>query len=264
MDSEDLGEMAIAGDTLRARSDFSSSSSSSASSVSSSRSSVDSHTTADRLQSILGAPQDSIGVQLLRQMGWREGHGVGPRTQEGTGTGATPTTMEEWMAGKGHAPKDIALYRAQRKDNLYGVGYDPKVEAPGLAQLMQRGRGSAGGAQPGRYNQTPYGKGADFRSRGSSLSGMIMADDDGDATLYGNDDMSGYDFELGGAPRLTSAQNSKIAAATSGHKDLVFMPPTGKISSSDKQDKLKPRSWPRLQVPTDFVTTHRWTGLRSG
>lgn len=261
MDSEDLGEMAIAGDTLRARSDFSSSSSSSSSS---SRSSCDSCasgpvSTANRLQTLLGAPKDSIGVQLLRQMGWREGHGVGPRTQGQTGTSTAKTTLKEWMAGRGHAPKDIALYRAKRKDNVYGLGYDPRVEAPDLAQLMRTS--SCGGNQHNRSAQPSSGKGSDFKSRGSTLSGMIMTDEDEDVSLYGKEDMSHYDFELGDAPRLTSAQKRKVAAASSGRNPLVFVPPAMTESSSHKEEKkLTPRSWPRLVVPSDFVTTHRWTG----
>ncbi len=108
---------------------------------------------------VVPAP-DTVGVRLLKKMGWREGHGIGPKRKKiklstpqqdlssnskrimGPAIPAelrplkSDTPMEEdndtdeFTANMLFAPRDVQTVEYEVKDNFYGIGYDPYTTAP--------------------------------------------------------------------------------------------------------------------------------------
>ncbi|KAL5492333.1 hypothetical protein ACEPAI_3780 [Sanghuangporus weigelae] len=96
---------------------------------------------------LLPAPRDSVGAQILKKMGWRIGHGIGPKVtyeqrkrQDAlfhglTGSeGALPEPEDHEEATKHlYPPRDTKVPVFKRKDDKHGLGYE---SGPGLSQLV--------------------------------------------------------------------------------------------------------------------------------
>ena len=109
--------------------------------------------------SILPAPKDSVGAQILKKMGWRLGQGIGPRIslkqrkaedalayQPATGERHTGHTLElpdddEEASKHTYAPRDTPVLHVNRKDNSHGLGYVPGLSLNGILG------GNSGGSQ---------------------------------------------------------------------------------------------------------------------
>ncbi|KAJ3115354.1 hypothetical protein HDU96_000781 [Phlyctochytrium bullatum] len=81
---------------------------------------------------LLGPPKDSVGVKLIRLMGWREGQGVGPRRKR---------THSESIAVEGEvtfAPK-VETYATdlRPKTNDCGLGFDPFKNAKDIQKARE-------------------------------------------------------------------------------------------------------------------------------
>ncbi|KAM9366274.1 G patch domain-containing protein 1 [Symphorus nematophorus] len=184
------------------------------------------------LEELISPARSSIGVELLRSMGWRDGQGVGPRvkrrarrqtkTDGATGVyGCTlPPAGSENSQGDGDddddddedeefapdnvtfAPKDVTPVDFTPKVGVQGLGY--RGLDPGLALL---GRGAPEHIElfrPGsEFSSQLFGD-----TRGGSRQGGVagqafgigaLEEDDDDEDVYHRDSMSRYDTVLGGA-----------------------------------------------------------------
>ena len=96
---------------------------------------------------LLPAPKDSIGAQILKKMGWRLGHGIGPkltyeqRKRENT-LSHTPTRsihdvpeVDDHEEAKKHLypRRDTKPLIYKKKDNVHGIGYTPGM---GLNEMI--------------------------------------------------------------------------------------------------------------------------------
>lgn len=72
-------------------------------------------------QVFLGPPPVSIGVQIMKRLGWRDGHGVGPRRKRRKEDQQDIHAQDHLFASKEAAQSD----NVSVKKNLFGVGYDP-------------------------------------------------------------------------------------------------------------------------------------------
>jgi hypothetical protein len=88
---------------------------------------------------------DPIGVRLLRLMGWRDGQGVGPRRKRVRGQDGEPgdgdVDADDAPGGALYkdfkfAPKDVEMFEAQVKDDLFGLGFDPLASTPEFSGLL--------------------------------------------------------------------------------------------------------------------------------
>eukprot|EP00808_Paulinella_micropora_P008622 g17898.t1 len=278
MDSEDLGEQAIAGHTLRARSDFNL-----PDSRLSNKSDMDS-----RMQQVLVAPSDSVGVQLLRQMGWREGQGVGANKEKRQGkvaprvygaslpphmrvaesTSSVPSDedldvgekMEGIDGSKLEAQEAVSLYRAKRKDDEYGLGFDIRKANPEMhssSALAFRGE-SSNDAETGGIGPGSSSRGLSLEQKAGGAFGLgALEFTDGDEDIYKSDSLSNYDIELttershSRFDREAKTRQGAAAAAASG-QHVEFVPAQAR--------NVPVKTWPRLAVPGDYVTMHRWQG----
>ncbi|KAH8116377.1 hypothetical protein DFH11DRAFT_1876226 [Phellopilus nigrolimitatus] len=144
--------------------------------------------------SLLPAPRDSVGAKILKKMGWRLGHGIGPRvTYEQrkrqdtlsfapTGSGGELRDAEEHEEAKKHLypPRDTKVPSFKRKENSYGLGYNPGMgltnmvaaeTTGGHGQTAKQGSNISAGFGLGALNDADeddldvYDRGADHGSR---------------------------------------------------------------------------------------------------
>lgn len=89
---------------------------------------------ANALRALIIPPtQDSAGGRLLKKMGWRPGHGIGPRVsyerrrQQDKEADVLSNLPEDDEEAKKHTylPRDIPVISVKRKTNSHGLGYDP-------------------------------------------------------------------------------------------------------------------------------------------
>lgn len=86
----------------------------------------------DLFDDLIKPKEDTIGIKLLRKMGWREGQGVGPRTQrkvmddENDDGGGETYTL---------APMNTTVIALERKTNTNGLGYSSQ---PGLERRIEK------------------------------------------------------------------------------------------------------------------------------
>ncbi|CCJ29752.1 unnamed protein product [Pneumocystis jirovecii] len=74
----------------------------------------------------------SIGVRLLKKMGWKEGQGVGPLIKKTKVQGDDGEVEDEYASKFLFACKDFVLEPLKNKTDLYGLGYvpSPGIERP--------------------------------------------------------------------------------------------------------------------------------------
>ncbi|KAL1678877.1 hypothetical protein EV122DRAFT_264169 [Schizophyllum commune] len=108
-------------------------------------------------RSMLPPPTDSAGARILKKMGWKLGHGVGPRVslrqrriqdmQAASGHTlaaddiALPDDGDEEASKHTYAPRDTPVLLVPRKDNTHGLGYRPGM---GLGESSGSGKERAG------------------------------------------------------------------------------------------------------------------------
>jgi G patch domain-containing protein 1 len=86
----------------------------------------------DLFDELIRPKEDTIGIKILRKMGWREGQGVGPRVQR--------KMLDDEEDGDDSiytlAPMNAAIIALERKTNSHGLGYaaqaglERRVEKP--------------------------------------------------------------------------------------------------------------------------------------
>ncbi|XP_045505311.1 G patch domain-containing protein 1 homolog [Colias croceus] len=167
------------------------------------------------LEQLLRPVHESAAVKMLRAMGWREGQGTGERL----------TRMEKKKAKKQHrvygcymptdlrqenqqqsedssdsefeyealfAPDDYEPYILQPKNDRFGLGYSGLSRHSVLGNLV-----GEYGSSDTRSHLVMKEKGKKVSIRGQAFGvGAFEADDE---DIYANEDMSHYDFAIGGA-----------------------------------------------------------------
>uniref|UniRef100_A0A672ZEE3 G patch domain containing 1 n=1 Tax=Sphaeramia orbicularis TaxID=375764 RepID=A0A672ZEE3_9TELE len=171
------------------------------------------------LEELIAPAQSSIGVELLRKMGWREGQGVGPRVKRKPrrqqpdnstklyGCAMPPAGSEESEVGEEEfapenvtfAPKDVTPVDFTPRLGLQGLGYSGLD--PGLALL-----GQGASEHINLFNPQSETRGQLFgdkqkHTRRGGVAGQafgVGALEDDDEDIYHRDSMSRYDTVLGG------------------------------------------------------------------
>ncbi|KAJ3220643.1 hypothetical protein HK099_004123 [Clydaea vesicula] len=125
----------------------------------------------------LGPPSLSIGVELLKKLGWREGQGIGVKKKRKEYQ--NDVTAAELL----FAPKEVSIKKEllKSKNDHLGLGYDPKLYAPEF-NIVKNNRENT--------EKTFLG----IKGGGFGL-GVFDEDDEGDEMdLYGNTNMNDYDI----------------------------------------------------------------------
>ncbi|XP_028258548.1 G patch domain-containing protein 1 isoform X2 [Parambassis ranga] len=172
------------------------------------------------LEEFIAPARSSVGVELLRQMGWREGQGVGPRVKRRArrqraesgarvhscvmppaGSEDSEDDDDEEFAPENvtFAPKDVTPVDFTPRSGLQGLGY--RGLNPGLALL---GRGAAEHIDLFKPQSESRSQLFGERRSGSRRGGVagqafgVGALEDDDEDVYHRDSMSKYDTVLGG------------------------------------------------------------------
>ncbi|KAJ3022865.1 hypothetical protein HKX48_005066 [Thoreauomyces humboldtii] len=130
------------------------------------------------VEDLIGPAKDPIGVKLLRQMGWREGHGVGPRAKR-----KRHEKEDVYALNHTFAPRDTAVDLLRPKTDSFGLGFDPFRHAPEFAgrQLHANGPDKSTAAAP-------------IKAAGGFGVG-VFEDEDEDLDVYGSG-MANYDMVI--------------------------------------------------------------------
>ncbi|KAM9493532.1 G patch domain-containing protein 1 isoform 1-T3 [Clarias gariepinus] len=168
------------------------------------------------LEELIAPARSSIGVELLRKMGWKDGQGVGPRLKRRQckqdtgvklyGCALPPIASEESEDDEfapenvTFAPKDVTPVDFTPKDDVHGLGYR------GLDPL-QALRGGSGAAHINLFTLDSdrttglFGDRKAGQRRKGGISGQafgVGAMEEEDDDIYHRDAMSNYDVVLGG------------------------------------------------------------------
>ncbi|XP_073693124.1 G patch domain-containing protein 1 isoform X1 [Garra rufa] len=221
MDEEDFGEHGIAPQEIVTTEDFASERKDQLKDKARAVSSLAALIPGDTglLEELIAPARSSIGVELLRKMGWKDGQGVGPRLKRKQHKQSTDATKvygcvlprngseeseedDDEFAPENvtFAPKDVVPVNFTPKVDSHGLGYR------GLNPLQALG----GGSELGHLNlftlqsdraTSLFGNKKSGQQRRGGIGGQafgVGAMEDEDNDIYHKDSMSNYDTILGG------------------------------------------------------------------
>ncbi|GFS80154.1 g patch domain-containing protein 1 [Nephila pilipes] len=195
MDEEDFGDFGIATRKIHTTSKFQDSSDSPRTNKRN-FSEVDSVIPGEApLKDIVKPVKESIGIKILKKLGWKLGQGIGPRVKKPVTTVkvygcALPETIESeendpFAHSYTFAPEDTLAEIYKPKDNVFGLGYS------GLSKE------SVLSAHIDTFNPTTTKSWLKKDKKKLAISGQafgVGAFEDEDEDIYSKDDMSQYDF----------------------------------------------------------------------
>lgn len=173
------------------------------------------------LMDLLKTGGETMGVKLLRKMGWREGQGIGPKVQRraNLGDGAAHT---EGGAGETYlfAPENPPMIAFNQKNDHKGLGYE------GEARLEEsHGAGGKDSDEedsdpffgrrleaPGKQQRQPRAKGP---RRGAFGVGVLNDTGSDDEDPYSLGPQISYNKVIGGDKKKKKKQKEKTAASES-------------------------------------------------
>lgn len=275
MDEEDKGQFGIAPQRVQAKEDYTNQDSLNNKKQKMSTATAGPIPGVPVLQSLLKPSRDNIATRLLKQMGWREGQGIGARQtktqkkraqsrnekelyimakygcelgQDGPSTSrAVPTGVEEEESESDEeitfAPDDFDPFLATVKENTFGYGYSGLDRNPVL-----------GGKQ--RFNLFQPLEILDKNNKKLSISGQafgVGAFEAEDDDIYERDDMTKYDFSL--EEKRRKKEKKEVLAIQQGALDGFEAP------QSRERGKYKNKVY-KVGLPKDYEPRN-WTERRS-
>ncbi|KAI8880634.1 hypothetical protein K501DRAFT_254693 [Backusella circina FSU 941] len=146
------------------------------------------------LMNMFGPPTDSLGVRLLRKMGWKPGQGVGPRIKKRQ----EDDDDDEYMNNVDFAPRDTPIENYQPKRDTYGLGYDLSASVPEIAE-MKRLRELAKKEEDDNSSskhRSSFGLFDNKKSAGGDAFGLGAFEDDDDDDIYSDKRGNNYHHSL--------------------------------------------------------------------
>ncbi|KAK0090511.1 hypothetical protein PV325_012565 [Microctonus aethiopoides] len=260
MDDEDTGEFGIAPIGIRATSDFSNHNERG---IKRGRPRIDDNGPIPGtpvLKELLKPVTDTVGVKLLKQMGWKPGQGVGPRITKreknktrkrniglkvyGCSLPDTEMKVPETHSVSSDdddgddevneeiyfAPDDFEPFRCNPKDNYFGIGYSGLNKLSSLSGHINLINAPA-------FQMQDKNKKLSIRGQAFGV-GAFEADDD---DIYERDDMSRYDFTLGPETKKNNRVAKSSASESLGCRHLE-----GFVLGENRLERKKHFSPPKL------------------
>ncbi|XP_052215401.1 G patch domain-containing protein 1-like isoform X1 [Dreissena polymorpha] len=202
----------------------------------------------------------TIGVKLLRKMGWKEGQGIGPRISRKQkrlqgkklyGCAGPSDSDDEDLDDKSvlsdvtFAPLDSAHVLLGVKENTHGLGYsglDPRKALPSTHVNL--------------FELPPVRKGATSRKgiRGQAFGVGALEDEDED--IYTRDDMSNYDLAIG------DEGDNNFGWTAPKHRGKEQQTPVGYVGkmlegfSLSSKKLVQSKEFPPPSLPRDYRPVH--------
>ncbi|XP_036837570.1 G patch domain-containing protein 1 isoform X2 [Oncorhynchus mykiss] len=285
MDEEDLGDHGIAPRQITTTADFASGRKDVIRDKARAITSLSAPIPGDTVLEDLVAPaRSSMGVELLRKMGWKDGQGVGPRVKRrlckqradsatrAFGSASPPNGSSESQDEEDgeflpenvtFAPKDVTPIDFTPKVDLHGLGYR------GLNPLAAL-RGGPGAGHINLFTMDSdrtnslFGEDRKGHRRRGGVAGQgfgVGAMEDDDEDIYHRDIMSNYDTVLGGEEPGDglygwTAPQQYNRTKKDHSKDAAYL---GKILEGFTlaSDKLETKTiFPPPNLPRDFRPVH--------
>ncbi|GLV32171.1 uncharacterized protein CBL_11872 [Carabus blaptoides fortunei] len=261
MDDEDKGQFGIAPTVVRATSDYSNTVKRKR--VTNTEGPIPGMPV---LHSLLQPAKDTVGIKLLKQMGWRPGQGVGPRLTKSQKTkvnrehkrnkgkvygcevpdefrkqvssGSDDAASSEDETELTFAPDDYDPFIYKPKDNTFGMGYSGLDKRALLSSHISL------------FNPPDFQM-RDHKNSKISISGQafgVGAFEHEDEDIYTRDDMSKYDFEL---DSFKKAKAKKTPKRIEQSKENILQ---GFVEAKNQVQAKKSFAPPVL--PKNFIPKH--------
>ncbi|NXK96558.1 GPTC1 protein, partial [Formicarius rufipectus] len=170
------------------------------------------------LDDLIGPSKITVGVELLRKMGWKEGQGIGPRVKRkprrqkpdptvkiygcalppGLSEGSEDEEDEYQPENVTFAPKDIMPVDLTPKDNVHGLGYkglDPSQALFGVSGREHLNLFTGGSEETSNLlGDLRHSKGRKLGITGQAFGVGALEEEDDD--IYATDTLSKYDTVL--------------------------------------------------------------------
>lgn len=235
---------------------------------------------------------ESVGAKLLNQMGWKEGHGIGPRIRRkriedkavaGTAGGGDDAASSGQQRADHEADEADVVYVPPRstidvsafpkpKLDKYGAGFDPYVNAPEFSRYKQHQASEL--AQKQQARQVVTFADAMKATSGSYETvtgfGLSALEENDDLDVYGTAPMSEFDTVIGGPSlRLTSGKEEVKLLESEARESRSRERRPPKFGSDGHpalpgfeyayaKEKPPKAVALRLEVPADFDPHHRF------
>ncbi|XP_067211614.1 G patch domain-containing protein 1 homolog isoform X2 [Linepithema humile] len=207
------------------------------------------------LKDLLKPAKETVGIVLLKKMGWKPGQGVGSRLtkrekrkikqrnerlqlgQDNLEMGSNSEDSDDESANITFAPDDYEPFRCKPKDNYFGIGYSGLDRRTILSSHINLFDAPAFCVQDKNKKLSIHGQAFGV--------GAFEADDE---DIYEKEDMSRYDFALG-PERKTKTRWSQEGPSSSQTDHLQDF-----ARAKDRLDSKKIFKPPEL--PKDFTPVH--------
>ncbi|NWH84257.1 GPTC1 protein, partial [Aegithalos caudatus] len=167
---------------------------------------------------LIGPSKITIGVELLRKMGWKEGQGIGPRVKRkprrqkpdptvkiygcalppGLSEGSEDEEDEYQPENVTFAPKDVIPVDLTPKENVHGLGYkglDPSQALFGVSGREHLNLFTGGSEETSNlFGDLRHSKGRKLGITGQAFGVGALEEEDDD--IYATDTLSKYDTVL--------------------------------------------------------------------
>ncbi|KAI9790290.1 MAG: hypothetical protein M1816_005315 [Peltula sp. TS41687] len=180
----------------------------------------------DALMDVLKAEGETMGVKLLRKMGWKEGQGVGPKVRRKARLGGQETG-DGGEATHWFAPENSALIAFTRKNDQKGLGYEGEVRLGTENGISRSGR--LGGTDDDEDEEIGHKSWKAGKQNGTAKGGFGV----GILNDTGSDDEDPY--EIG--PRI---KYNKVIGGSSKKKGKLSEGGRSKANSANPLLRSKP------------------------
>ena len=160
-------------------------------------------------------PDETMGVKLLKKMGWKEGQGIGPKVRRAAIVSDDGASQEAEQPGMMHyfAPQNSALVTLEKKENYSGLGYTGSLKQESIREQKLE----------------PKAEKLSTRKGGFGV-GILNEEDEDDEDVYEIKPKSFYNRIIGG-------DKKKLAKSTT-----KFISPAKHVFISKKTNSFKPSS----------------------